>query len=104
MFAIHREGGYSSSKYSYFAPGRTGAIAYFPRAEILYAGGGGLVPHAIHDDKPPPKLILLSRDRGSALLAMRTSNGIQGRVSRRSAAKKELIAHGDDGARGRGVN
>ena len=65
VFAIHQEGGYSCVEVFFFRTGQNwGNRAYFPRAEkSLHAGGSaGAFLAQFYDDKPPPKLILLSHD------------------------------------------
>ena len=107
MFAIHQEGGYSCVEVFFFRTGQNwGNRAYFPRAEKSFTPEEVLASFLaqFYDDKPPPKLILLSHDiEESELLADALCD--QGRATRSRSAtprrgeKKELIAHALTNAR-----
>ena len=86
MFAIHQEGGYSCVEVFFFRTGQNwGNRAYFPRAEKSFTPEEVLASFLaqFYDDKPPPKLILLSHEiEESELLADALSD--QGRLQGRS--------------------
>src|SRR3954452_6301611 len=73
VFAIHQEGGYSCVEVFFFRTGQNwGNRAYFPRAEKSFTPEEvlGSFLAQFYDDKPPPKLILVShRIEESELLA-----------------------------------
>src|SRR6201989_211540 len=106
VFAIHQEGGYSCVEVFFFRTGQNwGNRAYFPRAdkamppeEVL-----GSFLAQFYDDKPPPKLILLSHEiEESTLLAdaMAVKAGHKVEVSTpKRGEKKELIGHALTNAR-----
>ena len=65
VFAIHQEGGYSCVEVFFFRTGQNwGNRAYFPRAEKSFTPEEVLASFLaqFYDDKPPPKLILLSHE------------------------------------------
>ncbi|TKW75241.1 MAG: excinuclease ABC subunit C, partial [Bradyrhizobium icense] len=65
VFAIHQEGGYSCVEVFFFRTGQNwGNRAYFPRAEKTFTPEEVLNSFVtqFYDDKPPPKLILLSHE------------------------------------------
>jgi len=67
VFAIHQEGGYSCVEVFFFRTGQNwGNRAYFPRAEKSFTPEEVLSSFLaqFYDDKPPPKLILLSHEIG----------------------------------------
>ena len=106
VFAIHQEGGYSCVEVFFFRTGQNwGNRAYFPRAdkamppeEVL-----GSFLAQFYDDKPPPKLVLLShRIEDEALLAeaLGVKSGHKVEVSTpQRGEKKELVAHALTNAR-----
>ncbi len=106
VFAIHQEGGYSCVEVFFFRTGQNwGNRAYFPRAdkamppeEVL-----GSFLTQFYDDKPPPKLILLSHSiEDEALLAeaLCVKSGHKVEVSTpQRGEKKELVAHALTNAR-----
>ena len=106
VFAIHQEGGYSCVEVFFFRTGQNwGNRAYFPRAdkamppeEVL-----GSFLAQFYDDKPPPKLILLShRVEDQALLsdALCVKAGYRVEVSTpQRGEKKELVGHALTNAR-----
>src|SRR5882672_6993863 len=106
VFAIHQEGGYSCVEVFFFRTGQNwGNRAYFPRAEKSFTPEEVLASFLaqFYDDKPPPKLILLSHAiEESALLAdaLAVKAGFKVEVSTpKRGEKKELIAHALTNAR-----
>jgi excinuclease ABC subunit C len=106
IFAIHQEGGYSCVEVFFFRTGQNwGNRAYFPRAEKSFTPEEVLASFLaqFYDDKPPPKLVLLSHEiEESALLAGALSirAGFKVEVSTpRRGEKKELVAHALTNAR-----
>ena len=106
MFAIHQEGGYSCVEVFFFRTGQNwGNRAYFPRAEKSFTPEEVLASFLaqFYDDKPPPKLVLLSHEiEESALLAdalaVKAGNKVEVSTPKRGE-KKELIAHALTNAR-----
>jgi excinuclease ABC subunit C len=106
VFAIHQEGGYSCVEVFFFRTGQNwGNRAYFPKAEKSFTPEEVLASFLaqFYDDKPPPKLILLSHEiEESALLAdaLSVKAGFKVEVSTpKRGEKKELIAHALTNAR-----
>ena len=106
IFAIHQEGGYSCVEVFFFRTGQNwGNRAYFPRAEKSFTPEEVLASFLaqFYDDKPPPKLILLSHEiEESALLAdaLSVKAGFKVEVSTpKRGEKKELVAHALTNAR-----
>jgi excinuclease ABC subunit C len=106
VFAIHQEGGYSCVEVFFFRTGQNwGNRAYFPRAEKTFTPEEVLNSFVtqFYDDKPPPKLILLSHEvEDTALLAdaLSVKAGFKVEVSvPRRGEKKEMIAHALTNAR-----
>src|SRR6202167_791359 len=106
VFAIHQEGGYSCVEVFFFRTGQNwGNRAYFPRAEKSFTPEEVLASFLtqFYDDKPPPKLILLSHAIEEAELmanALSIKAGHKVEVSTpRRGEKKELIAHALTNAR-----
>src|SRR5499426_2143234 len=106
VFAIHQEGGYSCVEVFFFRTGQNwGNRAYFPRAEKTYTPEEVLSSFLtqFYDDKPPPKLILLSREvEDTALLAdaLSVKAGFKVEVSvPKRGEKKEMILHALTNAR-----
>ncbi|MGA7806746.1 MAG: excinuclease ABC subunit UvrC [Bradyrhizobium sp.] len=106
VFAIHQEGGYSCVEVFFFRTGQNwGNRAYFPRAEKSFTPEEVLASFLaqFYDDKPPPKLILLSHAiEESELLAdalsVKAGHRVEVSVPKRGE-KKELIAHALTNAR-----
>jgi excinuclease ABC subunit C len=106
VFAIHQEGGYSCVEVFFFRTGQNwGNRAYFPKAEKSFTAEEVLASFLaqFYDDKPPPKLILLSHEiEESALLAdalsVKAGNKVEVSTPKRGE-KKELIAHALTNAR-----
>ncbi|MDE2470051.1 MAG: excinuclease ABC subunit UvrC [Bradyrhizobium sp.] len=106
VFAIHQEGGYSCVEVFFFRTGQNwGNRAYFPRAEKSFTPEEVLASFLaqFYDDKPPPKLILLSHKiEESELLAdaLSIKAGFKVEVSTpQRGEKKELIGHALTNAR-----
>jgi excinuclease ABC subunit C len=106
VFAIHQEGGYSCVEVFFFRTGQNwGNRAYFPRAEKSFTPEEVLASFLaqFYDDKPPPKLVLLShRIEESELLAdaLSVKAGFKVEVSTpQRGEKKELITHALTNAR-----
>jgi excinuclease ABC subunit C len=106
VFAIHQEGGYSCVEVFFFRTGQNwGNRAYFPRAEKSFTPEEVLASFLaqFYDDKPPPKLVLLSHliEEGELLAdALSIKAGFKVEVSTpRRGEKKELVAHALTNAR-----
>ena len=106
VFAIHQEGGYSCVEVFFFRTGQNwGNRAYFPRAEKTFTPEEVLASFLaqFYDDKPPPKLILLSHKIEEAELladALSVKAGFKVEVSTpQRGEKKELIGHALTNAR-----
>jgi excinuclease ABC subunit C len=106
VFAIHQEGGYSCVEVFFFRTGQNwGNRAYFPRAEKSFTPEEVLASFLaqFYDDKPPPKLILLSHEIEESELmadALSIKAGFKVEVATpRRGEKKELVAHALTNAR-----
>ncbi len=106
VFAIHQEGGYSCVEVFFFRTGQNwGNRAYFPRAEKSFTPEEvlGSFLAQFYDDKPPPKLVLLSHTIEEAELlanALSIKAGFKVEVSTpRRGEKKELVTHALTNAR-----
>ena len=106
VFAIHQEGGYSCVEVFFFRTGQNwGNRAYFPRAdktmppeEVL-----GSFLAQFYDDKPPPKLILLShriedQELLSEALGVKVGRKVEVSTPQRGE-KKDLVTHALTNAR-----
>jgi excinuclease ABC subunit C len=106
VFAIHQEGGYSCVEVFFFRTGQNwGNRAYFPRAEKSFTPEEVLASFLaqFYDDKPPPKLILLSHDIEECqlladALSVKAGHRVEVSVPRRGE-KKELVTHALTNAR-----
>jgi excinuclease ABC subunit C len=106
VFAIHQEGGYSCVEVFFFRTGQNwGNRAYFPRAEKSFTAEEVLSSFLaqFYDDKPPPKLILLSHDIEecellASALSIKAGFKVEVNVPRRGE-KKEMIVHALTNAR-----
>jgi excinuclease ABC subunit C len=100
LFAIHQEGGYSCVEVFFFRTGQNwGNRAYFPRAEKSFTPEEVLASFLaqFYDDKPPPKLVLLSHEIEECelladALSVKAGSRVEVSVPKRGE-KKELIAH-----------
>jgi len=106
VFAIHQDGGYSCVEVFFFRTGQNwGNRAYFPRAEKSFTAEEVLASFLaqFYDDKPPPRLVLLSHAIEEAELmanALSVKAGFKVEVATpRRGEKKELIAHALTNAR-----
>src|SRR5215211_4981004 len=106
VFAIYQEGGYSCVEVFFFRTGQNwGNRAYFPRAEKSFTPEEVLSSFLaqFYDDKPPPKLILLSHQIEEAELlaeALCIKAGFKVEVAApKRGEKKELVAHALTNAR-----
>jgi excinuclease ABC subunit C len=106
VFAIHQEGGYSCVEVFFFRTGQNwGNRAYFPRAEKSFTPEEVLAAFLaqFYDDKPPPKLILLSHEIEECellaeALGVKAGHKVEVSVPKRGE-KKEMIAHALTNAR-----
>jgi excinuclease ABC subunit C len=106
VFAIHQEGGYSCVEVFFFRTGQNwGNRAYFPRAEKSFTPDEVLASFLaqFYDDKPPPKLILLSHEIEECqlladALSVKVGHKVEVSVPKRGE-KKELVAHALTNAR-----
>jgi excinuclease ABC subunit C len=106
VFAIHQEGGYSCVEVFFFRTGQNwGNRAYFPRAEKSFTPEEVLASFLaqFYDDKPPPKLVLLSHAIEECELlanALGIKAGFKVEVlTPQRGEKKELITHALTNAR-----
>jgi len=106
LFAIYQEGGYSCVEVFFFRTGQNwGNRAYFPKAEKSFTPEEVLASFLaqFYDDKPPPRLILLSHGIEEAELmasALSIKAGFKVEVTTpQRGEKKELIAHALTNAR-----
>ncbi|MGP8119028.1 MAG: excinuclease ABC subunit UvrC [Xanthobacteraceae bacterium] len=106
VFAIHQEAGYSCVEVFFFRTGQNwGNRAYFPRADRSLEGGEvlGAFLAQFYDDKPPPRLILLSHeieDRALLAEALTTKAGSKVEIAvPQRGEKKDLVAHAMTNAR-----
>jgi excinuclease ABC subunit C len=100
VFAVHQQGGFSCVEVFFFRTGQNwGNRAYFPKAdrslgpeEVLSAFLG-----QFYDDKPPPRLVLISHeieDRALLAEALCTKSGHKVEVTvPQRGEKKDLIEH-----------
>ena len=106
VFAIHQEGGYSCVEVFFFRTGQNwGNRAYFPRADKSFLPEEvlGSFLAQFYDDKPPPKLVLLShRIEEDALLAdaltIKAGRKIEVSTPQRGE-RKDLVTHALTNAR-----
>ncbi len=100
VFAVHQDGGYTCVEVFFFRTGQNwGNRAYFPKADR--ALGPGEVLEAFlaqfYDDKPPPRLVLVSHDFDERKLLCEALTAKSGRrvevaVPQRGE-RKELVRH-----------
>lgn len=106
VFAIHQEGGYSCVEVFFFRTGQNwGNRAYFPRADKSLSPDEvlGSFLAQFYDDKPPPKLILLShavedQDVLAEALCVKSGRKVEVLTPQRGE-KKELVGHALTNAR-----
>jgi excinuclease ABC subunit C len=100
VFAIHQEGGYSCVEVFFFRTGQNwGNRAYFPRADRSFSASEvlGSFLAQFYEDKPPPRLVLLSdeiEERDLLSEALTTKAGVKVEVSvPQRGEKRELVNH-----------
>ncbi len=100
VFAMHQQGGFSCVEVFFFRTGQNwGNRAYFPRADRSLGPGEILSAFLaqFYDDKPPPRLVLISHaieDRALLADALCTKSGHKVEVSvPQRGEKKDLIEH-----------
>ncbi|MGB3488385.1 MAG: excinuclease ABC subunit UvrC [Xanthobacteraceae bacterium] len=106
VFAVHQEGGYFCIEVFFFRTGQNwGNRAYFPRAEKSFTCEEvlGSFLAQFYDDKPPPKLVLLSHaieERELLASALSVKAGFKVEVTTpQRGEKKDLVAHALTNAR-----
>ncbi|MEJ0097937.1 MAG: excinuclease ABC subunit UvrC [Bauldia sp.] len=106
VFAIHQEGGQTCIEVFFFRTGQNwGNRAYYPRADRALEPGEvlGAFLAQFYDDKPAPKLILLSHEiEEHALLEEALSERMDRRVAisvPERGEKRDLVQHALDNAR-----
>jgi excinuclease ABC subunit C len=106
VFAVHQEGGYFCIEVFFFRTGQNwGNRAYFPRAEKSFTCEEvlGSFLAQFYDDKPPPKLVLLSHvieERELLASALGVKAGFRVEVTTpQRGEKKDLVAHALTNAR-----
>jgi excinuclease ABC subunit C len=100
VFAVHHDGGFFCIEVFFFRAGQNwGNRAYFPRADRTLTPGEvlGAFLAQFYDDKPCPRLILLSdeiedRDLLAQALTIRTERKVEVAVPRRGS-KRDVIEH-----------
>jgi excinuclease ABC subunit C len=99
VFAVHQSGGYTCIEVFFFRTGQNwGNRAYFPKADRALGPGEVLSAFLaqFYDDKPPPRLILVSHDfeeRALLAQALATKAGRRIEVSMPvRGERKELVA------------
>jgi excinuclease ABC subunit C len=106
VFAIHTEAGQSCVQAFFFRAGQNwGATAFYPRHDRDDAPEAVLAAFLaqVYDDRPPPRLILLSHDIEEAelmeeALALRAGHRVELRTPRRGE-KREVLARAQLNAR-----
>jgi excinuclease ABC subunit C len=100
VFALYQQGGFSCVEVFFFRTGQNwGNRAYFPRADRSLAAGEILSAFLaqFYDDKPPPRLILISHaieDRALLAEALSTKSGHKVEISvPQRGEKKDLVEH-----------
>ena len=100
VFAMHQQGGFTCVEVFFFRTGQNwGNRAYFPRADRSLGASEVLSAFLaqFYDDKPPPRLVLISHeiaDRALLAEALSTKSGRKIEVSvPQRGEKKDLIEH-----------
>ena len=100
VFAVHQQSGFSCVEVFFFRTGQNwGNRAYFPKADRSLPPGEVLTAFLaqFYDDKPPPRLILISHaisDRALLAQALSTKSGRKVEVLLpQRGEKKDLIEH-----------
>ncbi len=106
VFAVHQQGGYTCVEVFFFRTGQNwGNRAYFPKADRAFGASEVLSAFLaqFYDDKPPPRLILVSHDfEERALLAEALGTKAERKVEvavPQRGERKELVAHAAANAR-----
>jgi len=106
VFALHQGGGFNCVEVFFFRTGQNwGNRAYFPKADrsLPAAEVLGAFLAQFYDDKPVPRLILVSHDiedRDLLAEALSTKSGYKVEISLpKRGEKKELVAHASTNAR-----
>ena len=100
VFAVHQGGGYTCVEVFFFRTGQNwGNRAYFPKADRALPAGEVLEAFLaqFYDDKPPPRLILVSHDFAertllAEALSAKSERKVEVAVPQRGE-RKELVAH-----------
>jgi excinuclease ABC subunit C len=100
VFALHQQGGFACVEAFFFRAGQNwGNRAYFPKADRAASAGEilGAFLAQFYDDKPCPRLILIShniedRDLLAAALTTKSGHRIEVAVPQRGE-KKDLVEH-----------
>ena len=106
VFAIHQEGGQNCIEVFFFRTGQNwGNRAYFPRADASFEAGEvlGAFLAQFYDDKPTPRLVLLShevpeRPLIAEALSAKAERRVEVAVPQRGE-KKDLVDHARQNAR-----
>ena len=106
VFAVHQAGGYSCVEVFFFRTGQNwGNRAYFPKADRTLGTGEVLSAFLaqFYDDKPPPRLVLVSHDFEerallAAALSAKSERKVEVSVPQRGE-RKELVQHAMANAR-----
>ena len=100
VFAVHQQGGFSCVEVFFFRTGQNwGNRAYFPKADRSLSAGEILSAFLaqFYDDKPPPRLILISHaiaDHALLAQALSTKSGHKVEVVLpQRGEKKDLVEH-----------
>src|SRR6185437_7183773 len=100
VFAVHQDGGFSCVEVFFFRTGQNwGNRAYFPKADRALGPGDVLSAFIaqFYDDKPPPRLVLVSHgfeERGLLAEALGTKSGRKVEVALpQRGERKELVTH-----------
>ena len=100
VFAVHQQGGFTCVEVFFFRTGQNwGNRAYFPKADKSLGSDEVLAAFLaqFYDDKPPPRLILISHkidDQALLAAALTTRSGHKVEISLpQRGEKKDLMAH-----------
>ncbi len=100
VFAVHQAGGYTCVEVFFFRTGQNwGNRAYFPKADRALGAGEVLSAFLaqFYDDKPPPRLVLVSHEFEerallAAALTVKSGRKVEVGVPQRGE-RKELVQH-----------
>jgi excinuclease ABC subunit C len=100
VFALHQAGGYNCVEVFFFRTGQNwGNRAYFPKADRTLGPADvlGAFMAQFYDDKPPPRLVLVSHDFEerellAAALSTKSARKVEVSVPQRGE-RKELVMH-----------